>query len=123
MKMSRRLYKSEKKHSLDAICLRFGIDLSEREEKGHGALTDCGLLADVYIKMIAEHPVSDIEAEIAQTNWVRPDIKRYEGLILPEVVLTEREEKLNDLFLSRMAEKEKVIPVFTKMPTSPKPGM
>lgn len=118
LKMSRRLYKSEKKHSLDAICARFEVDLSEREEKGHGALTDCGLLADVYIRMISEHPISDIEAEIAQKNWVRPSIKRYEGLILPEVVLTEREEKLNDLFLARMAEKDKVVPIFTKIQTS-----
>lgn len=127
MKMSRRLYKSNQKpalkHSIDAICERFGIDLSEREAKGHGALLDCELLADIYIRMTSEHPISDIEAEIAQTNWVRPDVKRYEGLILPEVVLTEREEKLNDLFLTRMVEKDKVVPVFTKILTSSRPTM
>ena len=36
--------------SLDALCRRFGIDLSEREL--HGAALDCRLLADVYIELL-----------------------------------------------------------------------
>ncbi|MDA0781324.1 MAG: DNA polymerase III subunit epsilon [Rickettsiales bacterium] len=38
------------KASLDALCNRFGIDLSKREK--HGALLDAELLADVYIELI-----------------------------------------------------------------------
>ena len=36
-------------NSLDALCRRFGIDLSERTT--HNALLDCRLLADVYIEL------------------------------------------------------------------------
>lgn len=37
-------------NSLDALCKRFGVDLSKR--KKHGALLDSELLADVYIEMM-----------------------------------------------------------------------
>jgi len=37
------------KHSLDALCTRFGIDRSTRVR--HGALIDAELLADVYIEL------------------------------------------------------------------------
>jgi DNA polymerase-3 subunit epsilon len=36
--------------SLDALCQRFGIDLSKREK--HGALLDAELLADVYLELM-----------------------------------------------------------------------
>ena len=36
-------------NSLDALCRRFGIDLSERTS--HNALLDCRLLADVYVEL------------------------------------------------------------------------
>lgn len=36
-------------NSLDALCRRFGIDLSERTT--HNALLDCRLLADVYVEL------------------------------------------------------------------------
>jgi len=36
--------------SLDALCRRFGIDLSKREK--HGALLDSELLAEVYLELI-----------------------------------------------------------------------
>ncbi len=36
-------------NSLDALCRRFGIDLTERT--AHNALLDCRLLADVYIEL------------------------------------------------------------------------
>ena len=35
--------------SLDALCRRFGIDLSERSS--HNALLDCRLLAEVYVEL------------------------------------------------------------------------
>ncbi|MGH7095196.1 MAG: DNA polymerase III subunit epsilon, partial [Stellaceae bacterium] len=36
--------------SLDALCRRFAVDLSDREK--HGAQIDCGLLAEVYIELL-----------------------------------------------------------------------
>jgi DNA polymerase-3 subunit epsilon len=37
------------KHSLDALCVRYGIDLSQRTL--HGALLDAQLLAQVYVEL------------------------------------------------------------------------
>jgi DNA polymerase-3 subunit epsilon len=37
------------KHSLDALCVRFGIDRSQRVK--HGALLDAQLLAQVYVEL------------------------------------------------------------------------
>ena len=37
------------KHSLDALCIRFGIDRSHRVK--HGALLDAQLLAQVYVEL------------------------------------------------------------------------
>ncbi len=39
--------------SLDALCKRYGVDLTEREK--HGALLDCRLLASVYVELIGGH--------------------------------------------------------------------
>jgi DNA polymerase III subunit epsilon len=39
--------------SLDALCKRYGIDLSLREK--HGALLDCRLLAGVYAELVGGH--------------------------------------------------------------------
>jgi DNA polymerase-3 subunit epsilon len=40
-------------NSLDALCKRYGVDISERTK--HGALIDCVLLASVYIELIGGH--------------------------------------------------------------------
>ena len=37
--------------SLDALCSRFGIDTTQREADGHGALLDSRLLAEVWIEL------------------------------------------------------------------------
>lgn len=39
--------------SLDALCKRYGVDLSEREK--HSALLDCRLLASVYVELVGGH--------------------------------------------------------------------
>ncbi len=56
------------KHSLDALCTRYGIDLSGRAK--HGALLDAELLARVYVELTGGRQIgfdlaSDIAAEIA----------------------------------------------------------
>lgn len=38
--------------SLDALCKRFDIGLDERKAKGHGALLDVELLAQVYLELL-----------------------------------------------------------------------
>jgi DNA polymerase-3 subunit epsilon len=39
--------------SLDALCKRYGVDISERER--HSALLDCRLLASVYVELVGGH--------------------------------------------------------------------
>jgi DNA polymerase-3 subunit epsilon len=39
--------------SLDALCKRYGVDLSEREQ--HSALLDCRLLTAVYVELVGGH--------------------------------------------------------------------
>ena len=39
-------------NNLDALCKRYGIDISKRTK--HGALIDCLLLAEVYVELLGE---------------------------------------------------------------------
>jgi DNA polymerase-3 subunit epsilon len=43
-------------NSLDALCKRFGIDLSRRVK--HGALLDAELLADIYLEMMGGNQIT-----------------------------------------------------------------
>lgn len=66
--------------SLDALCRRFGIDLSERTK--HGALIDTRLLAKVYLELMggqqpglalaAESVTSGIAAAVTAVRAARP---------------------------------------------------
>jgi DNA polymerase-3 subunit epsilon len=69
------------KHTLDALCVRYGIDLSAREL--HGALLDAQLLAQVFIELTGgrqialglavEHAAASDRPEwVAAKNNVRP---------------------------------------------------
>jgi DNA polymerase-3 subunit epsilon len=115
LELDKRLFADERKHSLDAICKRFEINTSERTF--HGALIDTELLADVYIEMSRRYSEEDLEADLEQKNWVRPEIKRY-NISLPKAKITEEEEINHNNFLIRLKEKEKVEPVFNKVSTS-----
>ena len=53
LEMARNKYMG-KKNSLDALCKRFDIDYTERQEKGHGALLDSKILYEVYICMTSQ---------------------------------------------------------------------
>ena len=67
------------KHSLDALCTRFGVDRSQRVK--HGALLDAQLLAQVYVELtggrqiglglVADVPASDVAAT-ASRRWPGP---------------------------------------------------
>ena len=59
--------------SLDALCKRYGIDLSEREK--HSALLDCRLLAAVYVELVGGHQarldfaVNGVQAAFLHTSF------------------------------------------------------
>jgi DNA polymerase-3 subunit epsilon len=55
------------KHSLDALCIRFGIDRSHRVK--HGALLDAQLLAQVYVELTGGRQIGlGLVAETDQTR-------------------------------------------------------
>jgi DNA polymerase-3 subunit epsilon len=57
-------------NSLDALCKRFRISLSEREK--HGALIDCRLLAQVYLELRGgKERALDFAPAAARANGVR----------------------------------------------------
>ncbi|GBR49775.1 DNA polymerase III subunit epsilon [Acetobacter pomorum] len=67
-------------NSLDALCRRFGVDLSARTT--HNALLDCKLLADVYVELMGgrQHGLG-LMAEDGQLSSVM-----YEGPVNRKVV-------------------------------------
>ncbi|EQB31024.1 DNA polymerase III subunit epsilon [Sphingobium ummariense] len=68
------------KHSLDALCTRYGIDRSHRVK--HGALLDAELLAQLYIELTGgrqiglglaqEEAKETVRVELVETAMVRP---------------------------------------------------
>ena len=52
-------------NSLDALCRRFGIDLSERT--AHNALLDCRLLSQVYVELTGGRQRALWSGEVADT--------------------------------------------------------
>lgn len=68
------------KHSLDALCTRYGIDRSHRVK--HGALLDAELLAQLYIELTGgrqiglglaqEEAKETVRVELTETIMVRP---------------------------------------------------
>ncbi len=67
------------KHSLDALCTRFGVDRSQRVK--HGALLDAQLLAQVYIELTGGRQiglglVAQPAAAVSDANSVAQSVPR-----------------------------------------------
>lgn len=57
--------------SLDALCRRFNISLDERKSKGHGAMLDVELLAQVYLELLGgKQPGLELVAKSASSSGV-----------------------------------------------------
>ncbi len=61
--IARRKLTDISRHSLDALCEYFKIDLSERNEKGHGALLDSYILSEVYLELTVDREQEFFESE------------------------------------------------------------
>ena len=74
-------------NSLDALCRKFNIDLSQRTK--HNALLDCELLREVYINLLdAKEPKLNLSSNnLDQNSFV---VKKYNKMILkitePELI-------------------------------------
>jgi DNA polymerase-3 subunit epsilon len=71
--LARRMHPGQR-NSLDALCKRYGVDLSHREY--HGALLDARILADVYLAMTGGQALLTLgvqsETEIARARGAEP---------------------------------------------------
>jgi DNA polymerase-3 subunit epsilon len=85
--------------SLDALCRRFGIDLSERER--HSALLDCRLLAAVYLELVGgrEPALSFREAKGASLSQAQSAPQRPNAL---PARLSEAERQAHEAFLDSL---------------------
>ncbi len=68
------------KHSLDALCMRYGIDRSHRVR--HGALLDAELLAQVYVELTGGRQIglalaADIGAVAVEVTAFRPRQREF----------------------------------------------
>ncbi|TMJ20408.1 MAG: DNA polymerase III subunit epsilon [Alphaproteobacteria bacterium] len=97
------------KHSLDALCTRFGVDRSQRVK--HGALLDAQLLAQVYVELTGGRQIGlTLVAELIEDER----IEKVPGTAEAPVTLTVRparphgpsEEELarHAAFMSRIAD-------------------
>ncbi|HMD63201.1 MAG TPA: DNA polymerase III subunit epsilon [Stellaceae bacterium] len=79
--------------SLDALCRRFDIDLSDRVE--HGAQIDCGLLAAVYLELLGGRqpglnfamPADDVAAAERIMRAPRPHVPSADEVIAHQAML------------------------------------
>jgi DNA polymerase-3 subunit epsilon len=85
-------------NSLDALCRRFEIDLSERTT--HNALLDCKLLAEVYVELTGGRQrglVLDTEQGLAFAQYTSP-ANRTPRPIIP----TEAQRAAHAAFVARL---------------------
>lgn len=83
------------KHSLDALCMRFGVDRSQRIK--HGALLDAQLLAQVYVELTGGRQIGlGLVAEAgtaAMRQSAQPIIARQPRAARPHAALAEELER------------------------------
>jgi DNA polymerase III subunit epsilon len=89
-------------NSLDALCRRFGIDLSERTS--HNALLDCRLLAEVYVELTGGRQRGLSLAEAAQEALVATAYEHAGPRTPRPIVPSEAELAAHAAFIARLKE-------------------
>ncbi len=97
--MARRLHPGSPA-SLDALCQRYGVDLSRRDK--HGALLDAGLLAEVYAELRGGRQAALSLAMVSQRRQTQTgELLRARTAPLPSR-LTAQEEEAHLAFVASM---------------------
>lgn len=89
------------KHSLDALCTRYGIDRTHRIK--HGALLDAQLLAQVYIELTGGRQIG---LDLTQASCAQPEVAaraRFGPIIVQRPVRPARLHAADPLELERHA--------------------
>jgi DNA polymerase-3 subunit epsilon len=89
------------KANLDALCNRFGIDLSKREK--HGALLDAELLADVYLELIGGSQ-STMELDEDAIKYEEKGMRRRKYMEKRSFPVASNELKAHKNFLNKIKE-------------------
>jgi DNA polymerase III subunit epsilon len=72
-------------NNLDALCKRYGIDLSRRTK--HGALIDCLLLAEVYVELLGERQAAlGLQSRETNANGGQRRARRAVTAVRPEPI-------------------------------------
>lgn len=97
--LARRLHPGQR-NSLDALCKRYGIDNSTRDQ--HGALLDAQLLADVYLAMTGGQVKLSLDAVHVSASHHGPVSFDRSGLCLPVLRATEEELRTHEAQLDKL---------------------
>jgi DNA polymerase III subunit epsilon len=93
--------------SLDALCRRFNISLDERKSKGHGAMLDVELLAQVYLELLGgKQPGLELVAKSTGTSGVV--LKRQPATPRPAALpsrLSDDERSRHDALIASLGDK------------------
>ena len=119
LKLARSIDPKARKNKLDDLCDRYGVDRTMRDK--HAADIDVKLLAEVYIKMTEGMTDIDIEQKIEQTNWVRPEIVRFEGAVFTTHQASADSLVEHQAYLDSLAKETKTEPVWLKA-VQPRPA-
>lgn len=104
-------------YSLDDLCDRLNVDRSSRVN--HGALLDADLLAEVFLKLNELYPIGEIEEQIEQNNWIRPDFETYEnmGSLLKRASISNQALEEHAKSIETLETTSKKVPLFKKNST------
>lgn len=87
-------------NSLDALCRRFAIDLSQRTT--HNALLDCRLLAEVYVELTGGRQ-RGLSLDVSAGSGARPILYEASGRRVPApVVIDPAEAAAHAAFIGRI---------------------
>lgn len=88
-------------NSLDALCQRYGIDLSRRDK--HGALLDAGLLAEVYAELMGGRQAALSLQTISVTRLSETDdvLRQRPAALAPR--LSQEEETAHRAFVAGLS--------------------
>ena len=97
MELARSKYPGSQ-NSLDALCRRFNIDNSKREQ--HSALIDCQLLKEVYINLLDQkEPKLKLETRDIPDIKLNSKLDEIENIQRKVIKISKKELELHKKFL------------------------
>ena len=112
LELSRRKLATLRQHSLDALCSHFGIDRSARA-KGHSALLDVRLLAQMFLALTCSQGALEIKA-VAAVADARRDLSDRR---LRALVAAPADAAAHEALLDKMTARAGIDPIWRRAAT------